>query len=469
MRMQFMGAACNVTGSCYVIENAGKRLVIDCGYYQERDYQYRNWDPFPVDPKTVDAVILTHAHLDHCGLLPKFVRDGFQGPIYCTGATKEIAAIVMLDSAKIQVEDAKYKQRRHEKEGRESPNPIVPLYTIEDAERVLPLFDAMPYDQAFEPLPGMSAVLRDAGHILGSATIHLTLAEDGTQRSIQFSGDLGRYDVPILRDPAPPQNADVVVVESTYGNRLHAPTEEVPRVLGRVISETHAAGGNVLIPSFAIERAQELLYHLSHLRANGDIPKMPIFLDSPMAVKVTKVFTKYPHVFDNEAAERLRSGVNPYEFDGLKFCESVDDSKAINEVKSGAIIIAGSGMCTGGRIKHHLVHHIERPDSTILFVGYQARGTLGRVILEKTEEVRILGQPRQLKARVERVNGFSGHADRNELTHWLSGIDTAPRRVFTTHGESESATSFATHIQKTFGWRTNAPIYKTSVPLTGQA
>lgn len=463
--LTFLGAARNVTGSSYLLDCNGTRIVVDCGLYQERDLRNRNWDPFPVRPDSVDAVLLTHAHLDHCGLLPKFVREGFQGSIYATPATADIAGIVMLDSAKIQEEDAAYKRKRHEREGRQGPYPEVPLYTIAEAEQAVARLSPLEYDQALPLSDDVTATFHDAGHILGSAMIRIVFGNQGAEKSIVFSGDVGRWNTPILRDPTCFDSAQYMVTESTYGNRVHKDNHGIPDALADVINATSKAGGNVVIPSFAVERAQELLYHLSGLLAQKRIPRLPVFVDSPMAIRVTDVFKRHEELFDEETLERLRQGKHPCDFPGLVVTRTADQSKAINKLKEPAVIIAGSGMCTGGRIKHHLVNNISRPESTILFVGYQAVGTLGRHILEGADEVRIHGEKHPVAARVAKINGFSAHADRDELIKWLTSLEQPPSRVFVTHGEPESAEAFARTVQESTGWAAHVAEYKQTVEL----
>lgn len=465
--IQFLGAAQNVTGSCYLVENEGRRVLVDCGLYQERGYRERNWNPLPVDPKSIDAVLLTHAHLDHCGLLPKLVRDGFTGPIYCTPATAEIARIVLLDSAHIQEEDAKYKRRRHEREGRKGRYPEQPLYTEEDAERTLPLFRKVEYDTPVAPNNGLKASFFEAGHILGSAMIRLEVAgASGESRSIVFSGDIGQWDKPIIEDPTVFSDADYLVMESTYGDRRHEDPGEIDQLLADAVNATRQAGGNLLIPSFALERTQEVLYFLNRLLRADRIPHLMVFVDSPMAISVTDVFKNHPELFDDPMQDLMQAGHSPFSFAGLKMTRSVDQSKAINNIRGTSIVIAGSGMCTGGRIKHHLVHNISRRESTILFVGYQAEGTLGREILSGAKEVRIMGQMRKRKARIRKISGFSAHADQPGLLRWLGDLKHPPRRLFLTHGEADAIQVLSAKIQQEKGWKPYVPEYGESVGLS---
>lgn len=458
-RLRFLGAAQNVTGSRYLLELDGSRLLVDCGLYQERQYTERNWVPLPVDPKQLDAVLLTHAHLDHCGYLPRLVRQGFSGPVYCTEATAEIAQIVLLDAAHLQEEDAAYKRKRHEREGRQGPHGDQPLYEKADAEACEPLYKSVRYNQPVEVLPNVTATFRDSGHILGAAAIQLCVRQGGEKRTILFSGDIGRADKPILNDPVLLEKADYLVIESTYGDRVHEPTANVKSRLADAINQTHKRRGNIVIPAFAIERSQEILYYLSELLYENRIPHLLAFLDSPMAVKVTEVFKSHPKLYDEEMSELVRQGKSPFDFPGLTMSRATAQSKAINHISGTAIIIAGSGMCTGGRVKHHLVNNITRPESTILFVGYQAVGTLGRIIVDGADEVRILGQTYPVRAKIERIYGFSAHADRDELTAWATELKPAPRHVFVTHGEPESAEALAQHLQEKNGFTTSAPKY----------
>lgn len=465
IKLRFLGATRNVTGSRYLLETSNARVLVDCGLYQEREFKSRNWEPFLTPPDTLDAVLLTHAHLDHCGLLPKLVRDGFQGRIYCTDATAEIARIILLDSAKIQQEDAEFKRKRHEREGRKGPFPELPLYTIDDAEASFPLFSTVKYEEAVPIGNNVTATFYDAGHVLGSSMVSVNVGKGEEERSILFSGDVGRWDRPILRDPTPLSKADYVLVESTYGNRLHEQLSDIDDSLAEVINSTWNAGGNIVVPSFALERAQEILYYLNDLLLEDRIPHLLVFLDSPMAISITGVFERHPELFDQEMTRLVHRNSSPFDFRGLKMIQTVDESKAINHIKGTIMIIAGSGMCTGGRVKHHLVTNISRPESTILFVGYQAVGTLGRQITDGAKEVRILGQQYSVRAKIAQIHGLSAHADRDELLKWFSGLKTAPRHVFVTHGEQQAAESFSRFLREKTGWETSVPEYGAEVFL----
>jgi len=459
IKLNFLGAARNVTGSRYLLETNNTRVLVDCGLYQEREFKSRNWEPFRVSPSTLDAVLLTHAHLDHCGLLPRLVRGGFRGKIYCTEATTEIVRIMLLDSAKLQQEDAEFKSKRHQREGRKGPFPEVPLYTVDDAEAVFPLFETRKYGETFHIGDGVEVAFYDAGHVLGSSMIQVVVRQGEEKRTVLFSGDVGRRNRPILRDPTIFEEADYVLVESTYGDRLHQKPADIGESLAEVINSTQRAGGNILVPSFALERAQEILYLLNELLLENRIPHLMGFLDSPMANSITEVFEQHPELYDREMTELMRQKKSPFDFPGLEMVRTVDESKAINHIKGTTMIIAGSGMCTGGRIKHHLVTNITRRESTVLFVGYQAVGTLGRSIVEGAKKVRILGQRYPVRARIAQLHGFSAHADRDGLFRWLSGLKKAPRQLFVVHGEAESAQRFGDFLREKTGWQISVPEY----------
>ncbi len=465
LSLSFLGANRNVTGSSTLLEAGGKRVLVDCGMVQERDLASRNYDPFPVPPETLDAVLLTHAHLDHCGLLPKLIKEGFAGRIYATVATAEIAKIVLQDAAKIQAEDLAFKKKRHQKEGRVSPHPYEPIYTVEDVEQTMAQFEPVDFRLPFSPAPGITASFFEAGHILGAAMIRVQAGSGAARRTVLFSGDVGRTDMPLLNDPAQFSEADYVVCESTYGDREHGPENGVDEVLVRVVREAHGAGGNVLIPSFAVERSQDLLYRISALLRDRKIPPTRVFLDSPMAIRVTEVFRKYPELMDTDTRARLRNGDRPCAFPGFVSTNTANESKAINHLAGTSIIIAGSGMCTAGRIKHHLANNLGRPESTVLFVGYQARGTLGRLLQNGLKEVRLFGAIVPVKARIETVSGMSAHADRTELVQWLSSLQAPPRLLFAVHGEAETAEAFSRYVQAKLGWKTHVPSYKETIML----
>lgn len=464
-RLRFLGAARNVTGSRHMLEVDETKILVDCGLYQERQFVSRNWAPFDVPPASLKAVLLTHAHLDHCGLLPKLVKEGFKGRIFCTSATAEIAKIILMDAAKIQEEDAAFKKKRHKKEGREGPHGDQPLYTAGDAEKCFPLFAPVEYGDAVKIAPGLEAVFSEAGHVLGSSFINVGFSQNGDARNVLFSGDVGRKNRPIIRDPDGATHGDYVLVESTYGDRVHGGREDIKAAIGEVICQTRSAGGNLIVPSFALERAQELLYFIHELQHEDAIPHVMVFLDSPMASAITKVFRNHPDLFDGAMRRLMQKHESPFAFDGLKFTESTKESKAINTIKGTVVVIAGSGMCTAGRIKHHLANNITRPESTIMFVGYQAIGTLGRRIVDGDPEVRILGANYPVKARVVQIHGFSAHADKEELIEWLGSLRKPPRKLFVVHGEAQSAQHFGQFIRERTGWDVAVPDYQEEVVL----
>ena len=466
-KLTFLGAARNVTGSCYLLEGQDTRVLIDCGMYQERKHQGRNWQPFPFAPQSIDAVFLTHAHLDHCGLLPKLVREGYKGKIYCTQATAEIAQIILLDAAKLQEEDAAFKAKRHKREGRRGPYPEIPLYTIEDAEAVEPHFSPVEYLSCVVTNSNLEGCYYEAGHVLGAAVININVKQDGKNHRVIFSGDIGEPDRPIINDPTIFDEAEYIVIESTYGDRTHEEHRniDIQKQLRDCINRTVSAGGNIIIPSFALERSQEILYHLNELFLRKEIPPLIVFLDSPMAIRITEVFKRHADLFDKEMMQRLRQGNSPFSFENLKIVQTAEESKAINNIKGSSIIIAGSGMVTGGRIKHHIVNNIRRAESTILFVGYQAEGTPGRILLDGAREVRLLGQIHPVKAHIEQIEGFSAHADRDGLLDWLADIRVPPRCVFVTHGEEKAANNFAKILKERTAWTVKVPKYKETVKL----
>jgi len=459
MKIKFLGATRQVTGSSYFLDGGGVKILVDCGLFQERDYFHRNWEDFPVPPDQIRYLLLTHVHLDHCGLVPKLVKEGFAGDILLTPASKELFPIVVLDSARMQEEDVAFKKERHDREGRKGSYPEMPLYTIQDAEKCFPLLKDVPYEE-FLPLSDQVKVcFHDAGHILGSAMIEIVVQDENGPRNIIFSGDIGQWDKPLLGNPSVFDRADYVVMESTYGDRNHGSSQDIDDKLCKVVNDTVKAGGNVLIPTFAVERAQELLYHFNRLARADRIPYVVTFLDSPMAVEITKVFEQCKKYFDKETQELFKDGQSPFNFPSLKLVESVEASKAINPIKESAIIMAGSGMITGGRIKHHLVKEITRPESTLLFVGYQAVGTLGRQILDGVSPVRILGQSYPVRMKIEKIDGFSAHADMNDLQRWLSSFKSPPKHVFLIHGEEKSILSLEDYLHSKGGWEVSAPIY----------
>jgi metallo-beta-lactamase family protein len=450
MRLSFHGADRGVTGSCHLIECAGRRLLIDCGLYQGgRELNEENAEPFGFDPAAIDYVLLTHAHLDHCGRLPLLVKRGFRGEIITTAASRELARLVMLDSAHLQEEEARYQARKAARHGA-NHEAAPPLYTILDAMNSLEYFGRTAhYGKTLELATGINATFHDAGHILGSACIFLELSEGGERRTVLFSGDLGNAGRPLLRNPATPPQADAVVMETTYGDRLHKQMQPSIEEMYAAITDTFQRGGNVIIPTFALERAQDILFYLREGVEKKRLPRSTqVFLDSPMAISATEIFERHPECYEPHIAELFREGRDPFHVPGLHFTRETAESMALNRIGGGAIIMAGSGMCTGGRVRHHLKHHLWRKDSSIVFVGYAARGTLARSIIDGAQQVRIFGDEIRVRARIHTINGFSAHADQKELLAWHRQIGN-PARTFLVHGDEDAMRHFATLLKDT--------------------
>jgi len=448
MKLSFHGADRGVTGSCHLVECAGRRILIDCGLYQGgRELAEENAEPFGFDPAAIDFVLLTHAHLDHCGRLPLLVHRGFQGEIITTAASRELARLVLLDAGHLQEEEARYHSRRH-RHGKHAGD--TPLYTVLDALNSLEYFGRTAvYGKPLVLAPGIHATYFDAGHILGSASILLELEENRHKRRVLFSGDLGNAGRPILRGPAAPPAAEDVVMETTYGDRLHKPLPPSVEELMTAVSDTFKRGGNVIIPTFALERAQEILYFLREGIESGRLPRgMQVFLDSPMAISATKIFERHPECYDGDAKELFREGRDPFQMPGLHFTRETAESIAINRISGGAVIMAGSGMCTGGRVRHHLMNNLGRADCSIVFVGYAARGTLARRIIDGARQVTIFHENIPVNAHVHTINGFSAHADQAELLAWHKQTGV-PERTFLVHGEEETMRHFAARLAKT--------------------
>lgn len=457
MKLTFIGAAHEVTGSCHLLEANGKSLLIDCGMEQGPDL-YENQE-MPVSPSEIDYILLTHAHIDHSGLIPLLCKRGFKGEIVTTFATADLCNIMLRDSAHIQEFEAEWRNRK----ARRSGEPLYePLYTTQDAIDAINLFSPCDYGQKIDLCEGFAVRFTDIGHLLGSASIEVWISEDGVDKKIVFSGDVGNIDQPILKDPSLTKEADYVVIEYTYGNRIHS--EERPDYLGeftRILRETFLKGGNVVIPSFAVGRTQEILYFIREIKEKNLLPEFPhfdVYVDSPLAIEATSVFTKNGRgCYDAEAMELVNHGMNPLVFPGLKLSVTSDDSKMINFDDNPKVIVSASGMCEAGRIRHHLKHNLWRPESTILFVGYQAVGTLGRKLTDGAEAVKLFGENIVVAARIESLKGISGHADMNGLLAWLKGFETDVSHVFVVHGEDEVTDEFAQTIRDTFGWKAFAP------------
>ena len=461
-RLSFLGAAGTVTGSRHLLETRGKKILVDCGLFQgPKRLREKNWEPFPVDPRSLDAIVLTHAHIDHIGFLPAVVKAGYAGPIYCTDATADLAGILLPDTGHLQEEEAKWRNKR----GRTKHRPAKPLFDERDARNVLPLLRPVPYGSHFEVAPRVRGKFRDMGHILGSASLDLKSDDLDRPRKVGFSGDIGRPRDALLRAPEQVYNIDYLIMESTYGDRLHEDADPITEI-ARVINETVERGGVLVIPAFAVGRSQTLLFVLRELEDRGAIPAgIPVFLDSPMAIEALHIHRR--HIADLNLACRKAylAGERIFHPQNLNLSVTGDDSKAINEIKGGAIIISASGMATGGRVVHHLRERLPFERHTILFIGYQAEGTRGRSILEGREQVRLYGEDVEVKARIERIDGFSGHADYNEMLGWLLGCNRPPERIFLVHGQPESAEALAGRIRDRLKWDVSVAEEDTSVIL----
>jgi len=464
MELIFFGAAREVTGSCFLIRTGRYRILIDCGLIQgsprEED---RNREPFPFDPAAIDVVILTHAHLDHSGRIPMLVNQGFKGHIITQSASRDLCRIMLKDAAYLNEKDAEWENRKRQRKHR----PLVePLYSGEDAIKALRRFRAINYNDELEILPGVRLRLRDAGHILGSSIVELWLKDKGVKRKLVFSGDLGHVGAPILRDPELVREADLVIMESTYGGRSHRSWDETWSEMAEIFNERRANRGNILIPSFAVGRSQELLYTFGQNRESWGMDRWRIFLDSPMAIEATQVYARHTPLYDEEAAAVQRARGNPFMLENLHLSHTANQSMAINRIAHGAIIIAGSGMCDGGRIRHHFKHNIWRRDCKLIIVGFQARGTLGRSLVDGAKEIRLWGELVQVSAKVHTIGGLSAHADGEGLFRWYKGFEGTPP-VALVHGEPESITPLADRLQNETGARVMIPVQGSGIDLAG--
>lgn len=453
MKLAFLGAAREVTGSCYLIETDQCRFLIDCGMVQGgRDAPARNHKPFDFDPRAIDFVLLTHAHIDHSGLLPKLALDGFTGPVYTTSATADLLAIMLPDSGHIQEMEAERAERRRRADA------LPPIYTVMDAKGCLDQVQPIDYDERFAPHASVSCCFRDAGHILGSAIIEIWVTEGAITRKLVASGDLGQPGRPILKDPVLIKEADVLLIESTYGDRNHKDLPTTLDELAQIVEQTlHKRKGNVIVPAFAVGRTQELIYHLHQLTEQGRLNHLNIFVDSPMAVAVTKITKKHFELFDAEARRITEWHAQKNNLPTLHLVADVSESMALNRIRSGAIIISASGMCDAGRIKHHLLHNLGRPECSVLIAGFQASGTLGRRLVEGEKEVRIFGEDIAVRASIHTLGGFSAHADQHALLAWTAGFLKPPGRTFVVHGEAAAASSFAQHLRARNNWNVDVP------------
>lgn len=475
MKVTFCGATKTVTGSNFLVEGAGKKFLVDCGLYQggAKD-EIKNEEPFPYDINEIDFMLLTHAHIDHSGRIPKLYKEGYRNPIYATNATCDLCAIMLPDSGHIQETETEWKNRKRIRRGEEE---LVPIYDAETAAKSLELFKGEPYNQIIELDDDIHVRFNDAGHMLGSSTIEIWIRENGENKKIVFSGDLGNNDIPLLAEPTMIQDADFLVMESTYGNRLHIKNENKAKTFINIVTDTIKNGGTVVIPSFAVGRTQEILYELNKIKDSEDdspeferkyrlLMNTPVYVDSPLAISATEVFKENMDLFDEETQELIKRGDNPLEFPGLKFTQTVEESKALNESDESAIIISASGMCEVGRIKHHLKHNIWNPRNTILFVGYQAPGTLGRKIVDGAKTVKIFGEEVAVNARVEYIEGYSGHADQAGLLHFVDSFVKKPNHIFLVHGEEESQKALRDKINENFDLPVSIPDYCESFDLT---
>ena len=446
MKITFLGAAKTVTGSNFLVEGAGKTFIVDCGLYQGKAVEeWKNEEDFVFDPKTLDFMLLTHAHIDHSGRIPKLYNEGFRGNVYATKATCDLCSIMLPDSGHIQENEVEWKNRKRRREGLPE---LPPLYTAEDAIKCMEIFHPVKYDEIVEITDCIKVRYNDAGHMLGSSIIEVWITEDGETKKIVFTGDLGNNDIPLLDAPTMIDNTDYLVMESTYGNRLHMRNDDKAELFLDIVAETLDKGGNVVIPSFAVGRTQEILYELNKLKERNvdneefkakyaKLMEAQVFVDSPLAISATEVFRENMDLFDEEVRREIESGDNPLEFPGLQFTRSAEESKALNETAHSSIIISASGMCEVGRIKHHLKHNLWSPNNTILFVGYQAPGTLGRTIVDGAKKVKIFGEEIAVNARIEYIEGYSGHADQEWLMNFVYSFNTKPKHIFLVHGEPE--------------------------------
>lgn len=471
MKLTFIGAAHEVTGSCHYLEVGNKHILIDCG--MEQGVQTYENAELPIEEAMVDYVLLTHAHVDHSGMLPALYAKGFRGQILTTIATADLCSIMLRDCAHIQMQEAEWKNRKAKRHSGVEPHE--PLYTMEDADGAIKKIVPCHYNQVIELCEGVKVRFTDVGHLLGSASIEVWATEGGVTKKIVFSGDVGNINQPLIKDPEKTEEADYVVVESTYGDRIHSETRpDYVAELSQILQETFDRGGNVVIPSFAVGRTQEMLYFLRQIKAERRIkrqPDFPVYVDSPLAVEATDIFQKnVADCFDKEAMELVYNGINPIRFPGLHLTITSDESKAINFDTTPKVIISASGMCEAGRIRHHLKHNLWRPECTVLFVGYQANGTLGRVLVEGADEVRLFGETIEVRADIRTLQGISGHADKNGLLDWIGGFKEKPEKVFVVHGESSVCDSFAACLENEHGIPAYAPYSGTCFNLiTGEA
>ena len=460
MKIQFLGGVRMVTGTCFLLQTSQIQILIDCGMIQGADNGEMNRESFAFNPSQIEYVFLTHAHIDHTGLVPMLAKDGFRGEIITSSATADLVELMLYDSAHIQESDAQLMTTKALRAGKE---PVPPLYTVDDVRKVVPLFRRVPYGKIGHTGKGIRYRFLDAGHILGSGSLELWVQDGPREKKILFSGDIGKKGNPIIKDPALETEADYVVMESTYGNRLHKGMEETINELLEAITLTFKRGGNVIIPAFAIGRTQDILYVLNRLVRERRLHPLNVYIDSPLAQKATKTYLAHPECYDEEA-KRLLENWDTHDTLSLRFTHTVEESMALNRIKSNAVIIAGSGMCEGGRIRHHLKHNLWRPECSVIFAGFQAKGTLGRRIVDGAKVVRLFGDDIAVKAMIYTLGGFSAHADRKELLEWLSAFRDRPV-VFVVHGEEETSLAFAEAVKDKYGFTTYVPVKGESFDL----
>ena len=467
MKITFLGATKMVTGSNFLVEAAGKKFLVDCGLYQgKKELEMENYRPFDYNPSEIDFMLLTHAHIDHSGRIPKLYNEGFKNPIYAHKATCDLCGIMLPDSGHIQEMEAEWKNKKRERKGEQT---YPPLYTAEDAINSLELFSPVKYDEIIEIDENIHVRFNDAGHMLGSSIIEVWVNENGKETKTVFSGDIGNNDIPLLDSPTMIESCDYLVMESTYGSRLHMKNDEKAEMFLNIVSETIDNGGTVVIPSFAVGRTQEILYELNKIKEKRNdeefsrkyktLMKVPVYVDSPLAISATEIFRQNTDLFEDEIKEKMETGENPLEFPGLKFTQTADESKALNESTEPCIIISASGMCDVGRIKHHLKHNIWNPKNTILFVGYQAPGTLGYSIVNGAKKVTIFGEEIAVNARIEYIEGYSGHADQEWLMNFIYSFISKPKHIFLVHGEEESQDVLKNKILEETGIGVSIPEY----------
>ena len=457
IKVSFLGAAGTVTGSKYLVEGAGKKILVDSGMFQgARKWRERNWHQPPFDPKEIDAVLLTHAHIDHTGMLPRFVSLGLNCPVYATAATIDLCSLLLPDSAKIHEEDAKWRREK----GKSRHKPPLPLYTYKDADKSLKLMNAVPFNEEVEFINGVKATWNRMGHILGAASIQLKIGD----ACITFSGDIGRYDVPILKNPEPTGCQDLLLIESTYGNREHSEKDPLKKIES-IIDKTAGRGGMVIIPAFAVGRTQSILYYLRELKEQKKIPNIPVIIDSPMATNATSLYKSHPEDYDEEALGIAKEGKNPFTPDKTYFIKDRSESIKLNSINDPMILISASGMLSGGRILHHLKHRIGSPLNTLVFAGYQPPGGTGAWIQSGASSVRLFGDEYEIKAEIDEISGLSAHADREDLMIWCNSLESPPSKVAIVHGEPESAKAFGETLEKEMNWDATVPNYLDSITL----